>query len=136
VGADGALKLTTARYFTPSGRSIQKTGIIPDLEVAETREQAQAIANRAFQFSEASFSNALTADEGKTRVGAHEPAEAPPAEFDTKTGDFQLTRAKDVLKYGSVAATPKLPKLQARLAEIVGAKAPAKPDSKPVPATK
>ena len=35
-GADGALKLTTARYFTPSGRSIQKTGIEPDLEVAAT----------------------------------------------------------------------------------------------------
>ena len=135
-GADGALKLTTARYYTPSGRSIQKTGIIPDLEVAETREQAQAIANRAFQFSEASFSNALTADEGKTRVGAHEPAEAPPADFDAKTGDFQLARAKDVLKYGSVAATPKLPKLQARLAEIVGAKALTKGEPKPAPAAK
>ncbi|HQP20604.1 MAG TPA: S41 family peptidase, partial [Phenylobacterium sp.] len=50
-GMDGALKLTTARYYTPSGKSIQKTGIIPDLEVAQTREDAQAIANRAFQFS-------------------------------------------------------------------------------------
>ena len=135
-GADGALKLTTARYYTPSGRSIQKTGIVPDLEVAETREQAQAIANRAFQFSEASFSNALTADEGKARVGAHEPAEAPPADFDAKTGDFQLARAKDVLKYGSVAATPKLPKLAARLAEIVGPKGTAKPEAKPAPPSK
>ena len=35
-GMDGALKLTTARYYTPSGRSIQKTGIEPDLEVAAT----------------------------------------------------------------------------------------------------
>ena len=35
-GLDGALKLTTARYYTPSGRSIQKTGIEPDLEVART----------------------------------------------------------------------------------------------------
>ncbi|OXE35414.1 MAG: peptidase S41 [Phenylobacterium zucineum] len=133
-GADGALKLTTARYYTPSGRSIQKTGIIPDLEVAETREQAQAIANRAFQFSEASFSNALTADEGKSRVGAHEPAEAPPVDFDVKTGDFQLARAKDVLKNGSVAATPKLPKLQARLAEIITPKPAVKSEPKPAPA--
>jgi carboxyl-terminal processing protease len=126
-GMDGALKLTTARYYTPSGRSIQKTGIEPDLEVASTRDEAQAIANRAFQFSEASFRNALNADEGKIRKGAHEPAEAPPAEFDTKTGDFQLARAKDVLKFGSVAATPKLPKPAARLAEVVGprGKAPA-----------
>ena len=132
-GADGALKLTTARYFTPSGRSIQKTGIVPNLEVAETREQAQAIANQAFQFSEASFHNALNAEEGKIRVGAHEPAEAPPTEFNTKTGDFQLQRAKDVLKFGSVAATPKLAKPTARLAEAVAGKGVAKI---PVPVTK
>jgi carboxyl-terminal processing protease len=116
-GLDGAVKLTTARYYTPSGRSIQKTGIVPDLEVAETREEAQDVANQAFQFSEASFRNALSSDEGKIRVGPHAPAEAPPAAFDEKKGDFQLTRALDVLKYGSVAATPKLPKPAATLAE-------------------
>ena len=121
-GMDGALKLTTARYYTPSGRSIQKTGITPDLEVAQTRDEAQSIANKAFQFSEASFRNALNADEGKTRVSAHEPAEEPPEGFDAKK-DFQLARAEDVLHFGSVAATPKLPKPSARLAEIVGSKA-------------
>ena len=36
-GADGALKLTTARYFTPSGRSIQKEGIKPDIEVEQAK---------------------------------------------------------------------------------------------------
>jgi len=118
-GLDGALKLTTARYYTPSGRSIQQTGIDPDLEVASTRDEAQAIANRSFQFSEASFRNALNADEGKARRGAHEPAEAPPEAFDVKTGDFQLTRAEDVLKNGSVAATPKLPKPTAKLAGVL-----------------
>jgi len=118
-GVDGALKLTTAKYYTPSGRSIQKTGIDPDLEVASTRDEAQSIANRAFQFSEASFRNALNAEEGKVRRGAHEPAEAPPEGFDAKTGDFQLSRAKDVLRYGSVAATPKLPKPAAKMAEVV-----------------
>ena len=116
-GMDGAVKLTTARYYTPSGRSIQRTGIQPDLEVAETRQEAQQVANEAFQFSEASFRNALNADEGKTRVGAHEPAEAPPVSFDEKKGDFQLTRGLDVLKYGSVQSTPKLPKPAATLAE-------------------
>ncbi len=130
-GMDGALKLTTARYYTPAGRSIQKTGIQPDLEVAETRDEAQAIANRAFQFSEASFRNALNAEEGKTRVGAHEPAEAPPESFNTTTGDFQLARAKDVLRYGSVAATPKLPKPVAKMAEVVS-KLP-KLEPKPIP---
>jgi len=120
-GMDGALKLTTARYYTPSGRSIQKTGIEPDLEVAASREEAQEIANRAFGFSEASFKNALNADEGKARKVAHTPAEAPPESFDGKDGkkDFQLARAEDVLRYGSVAATPKLPKPTARLAAIL-----------------
>jgi carboxyl-terminal processing protease len=120
-GMDGALKLTTARYYTPSGRSIQKTGIEPDLEVAATREEAQEIANRAFGFSEASFKNALNADEGKARKAAHAPAEAPPETFDGKDGkkDFQLARAEDVLRYGSVAATPKLAKPTARLASIL-----------------
>jgi carboxyl-terminal processing protease len=117
-GVDGALKLTTAKYYTPSGRSIQKTGIEPDLEVAATKDQAQTIANRAYQFSEASFKNALNADEGKVRKAPHAPAEAPPDTFDAKK-DFQLARAEDVLRYGSVAQTPKLPKPTARLAEII-----------------
>ena len=118
-GEDGALKLTTARYYTPSGRSIQKTGIEPDLEVAETTEQAQQVANDAFEFSEASFDNALNADEGKTRAPPHEPAEAPPVGFDSKK-DFQLERALDVLKYGSVAAMPKYPAPRPKLASIFG----------------
>lgn len=116
-GADGALKLTTARYFTPSGRSIQKTGIAPDLEVAQTRDQAQDIANRVW-FSEASFKNALNGDEGKTRVAPHAPAEAPPTGFDDKKGDFQLERALAVLKAGGVANTTKLPKPAAKIAEV------------------
>ncbi len=100
-GEDGALKLTTARYYTPSGRSIQKTGITPDLEVARTKEQAELIANRSFQFSEATLHNSLNADDGKVRVARHAPAEAPPPNFD-KAGDYQLTRALDLLKAGSL----------------------------------
>jgi carboxyl-terminal processing protease len=36
---NGAMRLTTARYYTPSGRSIQGLGITPDVTVAETREE-------------------------------------------------------------------------------------------------
>ncbi len=36
LGEEGALKLTTARYYTPSGRSIQAKGIEPNIPVAET----------------------------------------------------------------------------------------------------
>jgi carboxyl-terminal processing protease len=130
-GLDGAVKLTTARYYTPSGRSIQRTGIEPDLEVAETREEAQQIADQAFEFTEATFRNALAGPDDQTRRGAHTPAEAPPAEFDEKKGDFQLTRALDVLKYGSVEATPKLPHPTATLAQVAGHLAP--PGTAPTP---
>jgi len=63
-------------------------------------------------------------DEGKKRRGAHTPAEAPPKEFDEKKGDFQLTRGLDVLRYGSVAATPKLPKPAPKMAAVVAPRAP------------
>jgi carboxyl-terminal processing protease len=36
---NGAMRLTTARYYTPSGRSIQALGITPDVLVAESREE-------------------------------------------------------------------------------------------------
>ena len=122
-GLDGALKLTTARYYTPSGRSIQRTGIEPDLEVARTRDQAQQIANQAFQFSEATLRHSLTNDEdSRTRRGAHTPAEAPPAAFNEATGDFQLTRALDVLRSGGVARTPRLPAPTATLAQAATAR--------------
>jgi carboxyl-terminal processing protease len=38
MGNDGAIRLTTARYYTPSGRSIQGLGIAPDVPVQETRD--------------------------------------------------------------------------------------------------
>jgi carboxyl-terminal processing protease len=38
---NGAMRLTTARYYTPSGRSIQGLGIEPDIPVAATRTEAQ-----------------------------------------------------------------------------------------------
>ena len=96
-GADGALKLTTARYYTPSGRSIQRTGIDPDLEVAQSKDQADRLADDKFQFSEASFKNALNADEGKVRRAPHMVSEYPPTTFDTKKGDYQLQRGLVVL---------------------------------------
>ncbi len=139
-GEDGALKLTTARYYTPSGKSIQRTGIEPNLEVAASREQAELIATRSIQYSEAMLRNALDAEEGKTRRGAHTPAEAPPASFDeeackkitistlTLKCDFQLQRALDVLRNGSVASTPKLPKPTPRVAVVDGRVTP-KPET-------
>src|SRR5213076_3572742 len=43
LGGNGALRLTTARYYTPSGRSIQAKGIEPDVQVDDGRESANRI---------------------------------------------------------------------------------------------
>jgi hypothetical protein len=48
LGSGGALRLTTARYFTPSGRSIQAKGISPDIEVLqEVPENSRRAPTRA-----------------------------------------------------------------------------------------
>ena len=98
-GQDGAVSITTARYYTPSGGSIQKIGIEPDLEVARTEGEAKVIARSSFIYSEAAYATALDSSIGAERRGPHTPREAPGPEFD-KDKDYQLLRAMDVLKVG------------------------------------
>lgn len=108
---DTAVKITTARYFTPSGQSIQKIGIEPDLEVAQSKEQAKFIATSAKQYSEASLENALNASEGRARRAEHAVSEVPPDDYNVKDGDFQLLRALDLLALnGDVALAKQKPR--------------------------
>lgn len=108
-GQDGALSITTARYYTPSGRSIQKIGIEPDLEVARSAAEARIVSRSSFIYSEAAYATALDASIGAERRGAHTPREAPGESFDADK-DYQLERAFDVLRAGGdltrLAAAP------------------------------
>ncbi|WP_269514963.1 S41 family peptidase [Brevundimonas subvibrioides] len=108
-GQDGALSITTARYYTPSGRSIQKIGIEPDLEVARNAAEARIVSRSSFIYSEAAYATALDASIGAERKGAHTPREAPGEDYD-KDADYQLQRALDVLRAGGdltrLAAAP------------------------------
>ena len=108
-GADGALSITTARYFTPSGDSIQKIGIEPDLEVARSAAEARIVSRSSFIYSEAAYATALDSSIGAERKGAHTPHEAPGEDYD-KDKDYQLERALDVLRAGGnltqLAAAP------------------------------
>jgi carboxyl-terminal processing protease len=108
-GRDGALSITTARYYTPSGSSIQKIGIEPDLEVARTEAEARIVSRSSFIYSEAAYATALDASIGAERKGAHTPREAPGEAYDKDT-DYQLQRALDVLRAGGdltqLAAAP------------------------------
>jgi carboxyl-terminal processing protease len=98
-GQDGALSITTARYYTPSGASIQKIGIEPDLEVARSEAEARIVSRSSFIYSEAAYATALDSSIGAERKGAHIPHEAPGDKF-PKDKDYQLERALDVLRAG------------------------------------
>lgn len=102
-GRDGALKLTTARYYTPSGRSIQEAGIEPDREVAQTRVDMERV-ERAARFSEADLPNALSNEEGAERRGPHVPADQPPEGWN-EAEDYQMSRALQFLRTGLVNQT-------------------------------
>jgi carboxyl-terminal processing protease len=102
-GRDGALRLTTARYYTPAGRSIQGAGITPDMEVAPRRIDAEQIARlQRLGVSEADLPNALDNDSGAQRRAIHVPEDMPPENWDADE-DYQLKRAMDFLRQGTVA---------------------------------
>jgi carboxyl-terminal processing protease len=98
----GALRLTTARYYTPSGKSIQGVGITPDFEVAQVRLSDEAIKDieRRARFSEASLPHALQNDQGAEREKPHVPKDMPPVGY--KGEDYQLERAVALLKSGQI----------------------------------
>jgi len=64
---NGALRLTTARYFTPSGRSIQAKGIVPEIEVLQ--DVPDELKSRADTTSEANLRGHLSA-EGQEQTGS------------------------------------------------------------------
>lgn len=90
----GAIRLTTARYFTPSGISIQAKGIEPDIEVALARiEKLEGGPVR-----EENLRGALDSKEDEDG----EEADTNPEITDPAEIDFQLARALDLLKGLSV----------------------------------
>ncbi|MET0182036.1 MAG: S41 family peptidase, partial [Caulobacterales bacterium] len=99
-GRDGALRLTTARYYTPAGRSIQGAGIEPDMEVAARRVDPERL--RRLGISEADLPRALDNPGGTQRRGPHVPADQPPENWNEQQ-DYQLNRALDMLRQGVVA---------------------------------
>ncbi len=103
LAAHGAMRLTTARYYTPSGRSIQAKGIEPDIEVEAARIEklsAGGVGRREADLRGA-LKNPDGEDSGKTEKPAAEGAkeEAPEgAKDDEAPVDYQLARAYDLLR--------------------------------------
>ena len=97
----GALRLTTARYYTPSGRSIQATGIAPDIAVSNLTEKEQTEADQFSQRTEATLAGHLDAEgaQRNTKMPTIRPEEGK------KVDDFQLAYALDRID-GKVVALP------------------------------
>ncbi len=87
---NGALRLTTARYYTPSGRSIQAKGITPDIEVLQ--DVPDELKTKTDTKGEASLRGHLKGDAGKEQTGSQ--SYIPPDAKDDKA----LNMAQDLLR--------------------------------------
>ena len=89
-GEDVAIKLTTAKYYTPSGRSIQQTGIDPDILV----EQAELKKLDNQRRKESDLRGAIDNEQIEKNEPNNESAEK---NVDEEVDDYQLTRAFDLI---------------------------------------
>ena len=93
-GENVALKLTTAKYYTPLGRSIQKTGIDPDIlvEQAELKKVSESeISSR----KEADLRGAI--DNEQSSLKNQKSNETKKIKTDDSSNDYQLSRAFDLI---------------------------------------
>ncbi|MFS8145937.1 S41 family peptidase [Rhizobium sp. BR 249] len=91
LGENGALRLTTALYYTPSGRSIQGTGITPDIKVEEPLPQE--LQGKMVTEGESSLRGHIKG-QSETDEGSGSVAYVPPDPKD----DVQLNYALDLLR--------------------------------------
>jgi carboxyl-terminal processing protease len=108
LGNNTAIKLTTARYYTPGGRSIQAKGIVPDILVEDPSTSGM---DNAFRLREADLVKHLINDKASGEKPDNAQKNAPsvpngkgdstpqsaPAEFGSKD-DYQLNQALNLLK--------------------------------------
>ena len=96
----GAIRLTTARYFTPAGTSIQAKGITPDIEVRQSRVE---VIDEDAARREADLRGRLDNDQAEEEQSADEVGGA-----EGEAEDYQLDRAFDLLRgvamFGSARA--------------------------------
>jgi carboxyl-terminal processing protease len=105
LGADnGALRLTTARYYTPSGRSIQAQGIKPDIEV--TQDVPASLKGETDTEGEASLRGHLAAT-GTEKSGSQ--SYVPPDEKDDKALHMALDLLRGTASNAAFPPNPKAP---------------------------
>lgn len=120
-GKEGGIKLTVARFFTPKGRSIQKDGIVPDIEIEQV--EVSKMEQPLLQISEKMLPGALKEDlsgekrkvaeesshkakafeerdahEGKKRKEVIAPIAEKEKSKEDDSKDFQLIRARELVR--------------------------------------
>ncbi len=95
IAGHGAVRLTTAHYYTPSGRSIQAKGIDPDIVVEQARVEAVTTPQRR---SERDLRGALANPNDKKKQKTPRKNGVKSDKDKKKRQDFQLTRALDLIR--------------------------------------
>ncbi|MEM6482258.1 MAG: S41 family peptidase [Pseudomonadota bacterium] len=99
---EGAMRLTTARYYTPSGRSIQALGVSPDIVVEqprrapETEEEEDSLFRRSEADLRGSLGNDSLSEDEIRQIEADRAKAEETAEL--REEDYQLAYAIDILK--------------------------------------
>ena len=100
LGDGTAIHITIARYYTPSGRSIQNEGITPDIEVLHSK--VEVLEKRESMYSEASFKNSLKNETAKKKADKKDKDDAEDKEELTDEEkdalDYQLQRGMDMVR--------------------------------------
>lgn len=123
LGSNGAIRLTTARYYTPSGRSIQAKGIQPDTVVEEELPEEMKKALKTQSRGEASLRGHLKNGEDESSGSvAYVPKE--------KEKDTQLQYALTLLRDGKVKQKKAKVKAEVKAKATTEAKAGAKSEEK------
>lgn len=104
MSGNAALKITTARYYTPSGRSIQATGILPDV-VTEEAKVTKREKGAEDPLKEADLPGHI---EGKSKNKSGKKKETPSVKLDGTGEDYQLQEALNLLKGISIFRAQKL----------------------------
>lgn len=94
LGSESALKLTTARYYTPSGNSIQAEGITPDIELESIA--VESVERDIEPLKEADLSHHLTNGNGKDKKKSDDAEEEKDAL--SAADDYMLYEALNLLK--------------------------------------
>ncbi|MBT4218444.1 MAG: S41 family peptidase [Rhodospirillaceae bacterium] len=99
LSGQGAMRLTTARYFTPSGRSIQAVGIEPDIKVEQAKlETVTRPKGRREADLRGALENGNKKKDADKDTKSDSKADASKDKKDAKPQDYQLARALDLIR--------------------------------------